>query len=413
MNRQEFCPYFTHQTTSFHSHISCLKGKCGSCWAFAAAGSLEASASRKAAFDAYTYFESNNYKKMNNNTVRDHAFAVAQRVERQTIQFANLSIQELLDCDTAADQGCTGGNPLLAFYFIHRYGLTSWEEYPYVGFEEKCKTKLRKHPVATAKSWGIISPNHERHMELALRNIGPVAVGIDGANPSFLAYSGGVFDSHQCKQTANHALLITGYGQEELQDGSIVRYWIARNSWGPDWGENGYVRVKRGKGGKGKKGVCGIARSPSVALGGIIVRKMNVSYADLGIRDAVPFVPGETQFQRVCTRLGLNPEGSCGSIWGWIDEHNALSAGFLGIFCGMLALWLLTRDYRRRRRQRRAREIKRQQEFGRQKARDVLRHDNTESSPLVQRNNNEGPEDTESSPLLPEEGRSDSAAYGA
>jgi hypothetical protein len=374
---------------------------------------LEASASRKAAFDAYTYYESKNNKHMNNETVRGHAFAVAQRVEKQAIQFANLSIQELLDCDTAADQGCTGGNPLLAFYFIHRYGLTSWEEYPYVGFEEKCEKKLRKHPVATAKSWGIISPNHERHMELALRNIGPVAVGIDGANPSFLSYSGGIFDSHHCKQTANHALLITGYGQEEIKDGSILRYWIARNSWGTDWGENGYIRVKRGKGGKGKKGVCGIARSPSVALGGIIVRKMNISYADIDIRGAVPFIPGETQLQRVCTRLGLNPEGTCGTVSGWINEHKALLAGLLGILCGILALWPLTRDCRRRRRRRRARAIKEQQELERQQAHPNQGHENTESSPRIVETNNEGPDETESSPLLPAEGNSDHhATYG-
>jgi hypothetical protein len=42
-----------------------------------------------------------------------------------------------------------------------------------------------------------------------------------------------------------------------------------RNSWGRAWGENGYVRVKRGDGRKGTRGVCGIARTPSVALGGV------------------------------------------------------------------------------------------------------------------------------------------------
>jgi hypothetical protein len=302
--------------------------------------------------------------------------------------------------------------PLLAFYFIHTYGLTSWEEYPYVGFQNSCKKKWRKNPVATAKSWGIISPNHERHMELALRYIGPIAVGIDGANPSFLAYSGGVFYSRHCEQTANHALLITGYGQEELQDGSIVRYWIARNSWGTDWGENGYVRVKRGKGGKGREGVCGIARSPSVALGGIIVRNMNISFTETDIHIAVPFKSGETEFQSVCTRFGFKPEGPCGTVSGWIDGHKALSSGLLGILCGMLALWPLTRDYRRRRRWRQAREITRRQELEQQQARITQRHKNTESAPLLDRNSNEGLDDTESSPLLPVEGNGDHATYG-
>jgi hypothetical protein len=31
----------------------------------------------------------------------------------------------------ASDQGCTGGNPLLAFFNIHHYGLVPWDEYPY------------------------------------------------------------------------------------------------------------------------------------------------------------------------------------------------------------------------------------------------------------------------------------------
>jgi hypothetical protein len=67
-------------------------------------------------------------------------------------------------------------------------------------------------------------------------------------------------------------VVIVGYGEEEVTnqvgDTETIRYWIARNSWGASWGENGFVRVKRGSGEKGVPGVCGIARSPSVALGG-------------------------------------------------------------------------------------------------------------------------------------------------
>ncbi len=67
--------------------------------------------------------------------------------------------------------------------------------------------------------------------------------------------------------------VIVGYDEEENtnQKGEIeiTRYWIARNSWGVSWGEEGFVRVKRGSGEKGVAGVCGIARSPSVALGGM------------------------------------------------------------------------------------------------------------------------------------------------
>jgi hypothetical protein len=68
-------------------------------------------------------------------------------------------------------------------------------------------------------------------MKLALRYIGPIAVGINGNTPEFLAYKGGIFDSPTCKQKANHALLITGYGEEMDATGTFVKYWIARNRY--------------------------------------------------------------------------------------------------------------------------------------------------------------------------------------
>jgi Papain family cysteine protease len=199
---------------------------------------LEASAARRQAFQAYhDYLGSSSSSSSNNNneTTRQEAIQHAQRVERESFQLLNLSIQELLDCDTAVDQGCTGGNPLLAFDFIHRYGLVNADQYPYVGLQQPCRTQLTVDPVATVTAWGILPSNSERHMELALRYIGPVSVGVNGADPSFLSYGGGIFSKDGCKQGANHALLIVGYGQEETVgwDGnttSTTRFWIARNS---------------------------------------------------------------------------------------------------------------------------------------------------------------------------------------
>ncbi|KAL7465111.1 hypothetical protein ACHAXS_005449 [Conticribra weissflogii] len=215
------------------------QGLCGSCWAVAALGSLEAS---------------------------------AQTIERQSIRTADLSVQELVDCDTHYDQGCSGGNPLLAFYFLHRYGVTSSAEYPYTGTQTPCQYSKMDRPIATVETWGILTPNHEDNLEKVLRYIGPVAVGLNGADPAFLSYKRGVFrpgKGSQCDTAAaDHAMLIVGYG-EETNGGVTTRYWIARNSWGTGWGENGYVRMERSDGKKGRRGVCGIARSPSVALGGM------------------------------------------------------------------------------------------------------------------------------------------------
>lgn len=186
---------------------------------------MEASASRRIAFQAYSQVIRDAVDLPDSYDIlagHRRAVLLAQSAERKAIAAADLSVQELVDCDTWADQGCTGGNPLLAFYFIHRYGLTSTASYPYVGQQEKCQVDRVANPIASVQSWGILTSNHENNMERVLRNIGPIAVGFNGAHPSFLSYSGGVFDSDDCDQGANHALLIVGYGEEKDSKGSVT-----------------------------------------------------------------------------------------------------------------------------------------------------------------------------------------------
>ena len=58
-----------------------------------------------------------------------------------------------------------------------------------------------------------------------------------------------------CGSDANHAVLVVGYGQ---QDG--LEYFLVKNSWGTDWGENGYVRI--GVKSTRNPGVCDILSQP-------------------------------------------------------------------------------------------------------------------------------------------------------
>eukprot|EP00535_Pseudo-nitzschia_heimii_P011602 CAMPEP_0197197446 /NCGR_PEP_ID=MMETSP1423-20130617/32871_1 /TAXON_ID=476441 /ORGANISM="Pseudo-nitzschia heimii, Strain UNC1101" /LENGTH=673 /DNA_ID=CAMNT_0042651267 /DNA_START=72 /DNA_END=2090 /DNA_ORIENTATION=+ len=298
------------------------QGNCGSCWAFAATGSVEASAARNNARD---YFVPELYRiastvrtidqqrddtfSADDDEIDDRGYSTllkeltnkARKIELETFQVLNLSVQELVDCDTSIDDGCVGGSPALAFQYIHKRGLMPWKEYPYVGNEQDrttavsaestnnaeemqasiiqlrqtstCKREKSGNPIATVESWGMLHKDHEDLIEYALLYVGPVAVGINTNDEAFINYGGGIFDSDDCDQNANHALLIVGYGEEDItkEDGEseTVRYWISRNSWGENWGENGFVRVKRRAGHKGLPGVCGIARSASVALGGV------------------------------------------------------------------------------------------------------------------------------------------------
>lgn len=54
-----------------------------------------------------------------------------------------------------------------------------------------------------------------------------------------------------CGTKSNHAVVVVGYGVE-----NGIKYWIIKNSWGKNWGEDGYLRMERDI--KDKEGLCGI-----------------------------------------------------------------------------------------------------------------------------------------------------------
>jgi len=83
----------------------------------------------------------------------------------------------------------------------------------------------------------------------------PVSVAIEADQTAFMLYAGGVM-SGACGTKLDHGVLAVGYG---AQDG--VKYWLVRNSWGPSWGEGGYIKLARGI--KSKAGECGIQMMPS------------------------------------------------------------------------------------------------------------------------------------------------------
>jgi len=67
----------------------------------------------------------------------------------------------------------------------------------------------------------------------------PVAVSVAASN--WATYGGGVFNYTECDTIINHAVLLVGYGV----DPAAGPYWKIQNSWGPDWGENGFMRLQR------------------------------------------------------------------------------------------------------------------------------------------------------------------------
>lgn len=146
----------------------------------------------------------------------------------------DLAEQTLVDC---SQYNCSGGN-MDAFDYVVKSGLTNTANYPYREANGRCKVK-KNAPRQKVKSWAYVgsatvSPTTEQ-IKTAIKQYGVVSVVVAATN-SFMAYSNGVYN--KCDgRGINHMVNLVGWNDA---DGA----WIMRNSWGPTWGEQGYMRIK-------------------------------------------------------------------------------------------------------------------------------------------------------------------------
>ncbi|KAE9588402.1 hypothetical protein Lal_00002871 [Lupinus albus] len=168
----------------------------------------------------------------------------------------SLSEQELVDCDRSYNEGCNGGIMDYAFEFIiNNGGIDSEEDYPYKAVDGRCDQYRKNAKVVAIDGYEDVPTYDEKALQKAVANQ-PVAVAIEGGGREFQLYESGVFTG-KCGTALDHGVNAVGYGTENGKD-----YWIVRNSWGPNWGENGYIRLERNLA-SSRSGKCGIAIEPS------------------------------------------------------------------------------------------------------------------------------------------------------
>jgi len=181
---------------------------CGSCWAFSAAETVES------------------------------AYAIA------TGKLLELAPQTYVNCvknphHCGGDGGCKGATMELAFNLTRDTGIALEKDLPYRGFDEQCSP----YKAAVKVTGYVKNPvNDAIALETAVATKGPQAITV-AAEP-WMTYGGGVFTG--CSKglfslmgtgsELDHGVQLVGYTQD---------YWIVRNSWGPGWGENGYIRLSR------------------------------------------------------------------------------------------------------------------------------------------------------------------------
>jgi len=207
------------------------QGMCGSCWTFGTAETIES------------------FNAIKNGRLEE------------------LSEQQILDCTPNPNQcggtgGCGGGTPELAYaQIIKDGGLASQWTYPYISYWGKdftCQLNVSSvKPTAKITGYTALPTNKYEPVLDALANQGPLAINVDAS--SWGSYETGVFSG--CNTTEiviDHVVQLVGYGTDEKNG----EYWLVRNSWSPNWGEDGYIRILRSS-----TTQCGKDHSPSEGTG--------------------------------------------------------------------------------------------------------------------------------------------------
>ena len=144
-----------------------------------------------------------------------------------------------------------------AFQYIIDNGLCTNISYPYTASEGECM-KDQCDSVIKINNYSNIIPNNENILKKVV-SLQPVSVAIQANKRSFQFYKSGIYSDLDCGTQLDHGVLIIGYGYDYLYN---MKYWIVKNSWGPSWGENGYIRILRDI--DDSRGLCGIAMQPSI-----------------------------------------------------------------------------------------------------------------------------------------------------
>lgn len=195
---------------------------------------------------------------------------------------ADFSVQELVNCvpnpeKCGGEGGCKGATVELALAYAKEKGLAEDSQVPYTARDGTCaksgsssllsrRTSFRSFDddvMANAgAAFGLmgfttLTMNAIQPLLRTLAEVGPVAVSV--AADDWVSYDSGVFNGN-CGNIVDHAVTLFGYGQEAGE-----KYWIVKNSWGKDWGENGYIRLKK-RDDEEEEAFCAVDEKPEVGI---------------------------------------------------------------------------------------------------------------------------------------------------
>lgn len=160
------------------------------------------------------------------------------------------SERQLVDCSFPyGNNGCGGGLYANGYGYVKQFGLMLNSSYPYTPNNETYDCEYDESQVAVRISGTVSAIRSAQGLKEALIN-GPASISLHASYDSFRAYKGGIYNNATCPTSVNHAVQTVGWGSENGQD-----YFIVRNSWGPSWGDNGYIKIAQVT---ADLGICGM-----------------------------------------------------------------------------------------------------------------------------------------------------------
>lgn len=177
----------------------------------------------------------------------------------------NLSPQVLLSCEDV-DDGCSGGDARTAYEWISKNNITDETCSPYQALghtnglgctaEVKCKNCMpgkgcwaqHNAKIYGVDQFGDVAGELDMMNEIYQR--GPITCAI-AVTEALINYTKGVFVDTTGKDSLDHDISVTGWGEE-----NGTKYWTIRNSWGEYWGEKGDFRLVRGINNLGIEATC-------------------------------------------------------------------------------------------------------------------------------------------------------------
>lgn len=209
------------------------QGHCGACWAFASDGAFESS-----------------------------------YVDKQSTQ-VTASPQDLLDC-ARTGYDCRGGN--WVFGYIETSGTAADADYPYTGVKGACRANVQRNYKAAL--WDYVVPNNARmptvsEIKSVLCKRGPIGAAVT-ITDAFRSYNkedhydfSQPFDEHS-DLDPNHVVVIVGWDDSKGNDPKGA--WLVKNSWGTNWGIDGFMWIKYNSNNIGDSAAWVQAPDPKVAF---------------------------------------------------------------------------------------------------------------------------------------------------